>query len=165
MLRVLKKNCVFLLLAVMTIGSLSGCSTLRRKFIRKNKNEKEPELYLELRDYPEAPSQDIYHSHFSFVKGWLAEVVLQLEGGSNNKRIRYSIDKSIESLLIIKNYLKPESKQEMDALYGEFYDLKARIYDPYVLDFKRDSILKQAKRLKRKFAKQFSYNKIKHFLK
>ena len=160
---VLRKKVAMLIVAALFVGAFSGCSTMRRKFVRK-KAKQEPDLYLDLKDYPEAPTAGMYANYYAFVKGWLDEVTIQLEEGSNYKRIRYSMDKSIESLLIIKNYFRLEEQNKIDEIYDEFLDLKSRVDDVYTIDFRRQSIIKQAYKLRRKFAKQFNYKKVKNLL-
>lgn len=161
------KTCRFmalLLVVILASVNLSGCQTLRRKFIRKKDNVKEPELFLDLKDYPDAPTKDMFHQHYLYVKGWVDELVIQLETGSNHKRMRYSIDMAINSLDQIKSYLNSEGKGQLETLYLQFLELKKKVYDSYQVTSNGNRLAKKANKLKRSFAKQFSYDDISHLL-
>ena len=98
-------------LVFLMIFSLCGCHALRKKFVRKRKKDTPPPLYLELKEYPHKPTQDMYHQYWLFVRGWLEELLLSIEENANAKRQKKAIDEAVmnlEQIIYIKyleNYL------------------------------------------------------------
>ena len=80
-------------LALCLIASVSfasgGCVSLRKKFVRKTVHERDqgPELFLELKDYGAAPTEETLRMHFVYAKGWLRELEELVMFDGNRKQI------------------------------------------------------------------------------
>jgi hypothetical protein len=109
----------------------SGCVSFRKKFVRKSKADQGPELFLELKQYDDAPTETLFHSHFIYVKGWLEELAELVMYNGNKKRMRKSIDAAIDSFTQINAYLTDDGKERTRHLYTSMLALRKTIYDPF----------------------------------
>ncbi|MBD3264933.1 MAG: hypothetical protein GF375_07500, partial [Candidatus Omnitrophica bacterium] len=85
----------FLLILGITISVLTGCRTLREKFIRKKKIEKEEQVYVDFKDYPSRPTEEAYTDYYLFTRGWLDELNESLRSSISHKRNKRAINEAI----------------------------------------------------------------------
>jgi len=121
---------ICLLLALCVFGT-SGCVSFRKKFVRKSKTEESPELFLELKKYDDAPTEELFHSHYSYVKGWLEELAQMLRDNGNKKRMKKSIDAAIESFAQINAYMNEQGKARLKPLYDRMIAMREKLNDPF----------------------------------
>jgi len=119
---------------VCSLVCASGCVSFRKKFVRKGKTEQSPELFLDLKDYGSAPTEDLFHTHFIYAKGWLEELAELVMFNGNKKRIRKSIDAALESFGQIDSYLTDEGKYRIRSVYNEMQSIRVTVYNPFKLN-------------------------------
>jgi len=147
-----------LILVLLMILDFSGCQALRKKFVRKRRKEKPPPLYLELKDYPQVPTKDMYDQYHLYVRGWLDELMHTIEEESNAKRQKKSIDEAVMNFEQIMYFYNEEGKKAAEPLYKELVSLREEIHNPYfALSGNFSSTTRKISRLKRDFEKNFSY--------
>ena len=108
-----------------------GCHALRKKFVRKRKKDAAPPLYLELKDYPHVPTQDMYHQYWLFVRGWLDELKLSIEEDSNKKRQRKAADEALMNFEQIVYFFNDTGKGIVASLQQELVSIREKVHNPY----------------------------------
>ena len=155
----MRRWCILVLVFV-CIFDFSGCTGLRKKFIRKRHKETPPPLYLDLKDYPKVPTKDMYDEYFLFVRGWLDELSLSIEEHSSHKRQKKSIDEALKNLEQVMYYYNAVGKENIAPLHEEFIDLRDRVHDPYFFTSASVTYMKRKiYRMKRAFETGFTYEK------
>ena len=153
----MKKRIVLVLILSISV-LLCGCAGLRKKFVRKRQKETLPPLYLELKDYPQAPTKEMYDQYYLYVRGWLDELIQTIEEKANSKRQKKSIDEAIMNFEQITYFYNDEGKKTAEPLYKELVSLREEVHNPYFNSSVNSSlILKRISTLKRSFEKDFSY--------
>jgi hypothetical protein len=149
-----------LFLILVMVFDLGGCTALRRKFVRKRRKDLPPPLYLDLKEYPTTPTQDMYHQYWLFVRGWLEELSMSLEANSNAKRQRKAIDEAVINLEQIIYFYNEEGKQAIDPIYQELLAIRKDVHSPYFNSAMNTSIVrKRIAKAKRNFERDFTYDK------
>ena len=152
----MKKALIFLL--IMMVGSTSGCLALRKKFIRK-KNYKEDPAYISFKEYPTKPSREVYIDYYLYIRGWLEELEDALERGLGYTRQKRAINEAVmnfEQIMVFFN--TPEAKEKITPLYEELLRMKAEVEGGVSMsNLKRNSLLRDIDKFKRRFEKDFNY--------
>ncbi|MCK4912512.1 MAG: hypothetical protein KAS05_02175 [Candidatus Omnitrophica bacterium] len=144
---------------VMMIGATSGCHSLRKKFTRKKRKQKEVAVYVDFKDYPEKPSREAYINYYLFVRGWLDDLVEALKKGVSYKRQRRAINEALMNLEQIIAFYGPKGKDAVYPIYEELNNLREdMVRSPNMSESKRNSVIRKIERLKRKFEKDFNYS-------
>jgi len=147
-----------IILALLVILDFTGCHALRKKFVRKRRKDKPPPLYLELKDYPQAPTKDMYDQYCLYVRGWLDELMHTIEEKSNAKRQKKSIDEAVMNFEQIMYFYNEEGKKAAEPLHSKLLSLREEVHAPYfALSASSSSVIRRISRLKRDFEKNFSY--------
>ncbi len=149
---------LLIFLVVVMLSSTSGCSNIRKKFIRKKKHKKEAPVYVDFRDYPTKPSREAYVNYYLFVRGWLDDLIEALKKGISYKRQRRAINEAIMNLEQIIVFYDIEGKDAVYPIYEELQGFKEEITrSPNLSDGKRNSFIRKIEQLKRRFEKDFNY--------
>jgi hypothetical protein len=115
-------------LCVLFLAS-SGCTPLRKKFIRQKKQDGGGEQkfipVLDPVEYPEKvySAEEGYKYHYSLWKVWNKDFLQVLEGDGSEKRQRYLLGQSIEQLEKMRNLLTDEKKPVLTVLINELIDV------------------------------------------
>ncbi|MCM8823632.1 MAG: hypothetical protein NC822_03045 [Candidatus Omnitrophica bacterium] len=141
----------------------SGCYNLRKKFVRKKKIEKEPTVYLNLKDYPSTPTKEIYTDCYLFFIGWLDEFIKSADKEDNYKREKKALDNAGENLAEIIEMFNEEGKQAIKPLYEDFLVLKEKV-TPYKTSIDREVIIREAELIRKRFSKDFKYSKVSQWI-
>ncbi len=153
----MRKLLIFLLVAM--VSSTSGCHSLRKKFIRKKKYEKEAPVYVKFKDYPNKPSRGAYINYYLFVRGWLDDLTEALRKGVSYKRQRRAISEAIMNLEQIIAFYDTEGKDAVYPIYEELQGFReAMKKSPNMSEIRRNSLIRKIEKLKRKFEKDFNYS-------
>ena len=111
------------------VSSLSGCSTLRRKFTRKKKEDKEVSQkfipVLEPVDYPEkvySPLEE-YKKYYSLWRVWERDLLQSVRAEESTKRQRYLLAQTLEQLEEMANLLTPQKRAEFIAVVAQLREL------------------------------------------
>ncbi len=115
--------------------SLSGCTTLRKKFIRKKKKSKQSESFipvLEPIDYPVAihSSQERYAHHYSLWKVWQRDLIQTIERKESDKRQKYLMAQVLVQLDEMKKWISQEKQQELTKIINNFQRIESEWTKP-----------------------------------
>ncbi|MDD4202375.1 MAG: hypothetical protein PHQ52_02810 [Candidatus Omnitrophica bacterium] len=123
----MRKKIWMVLLLVLLIPGLSGCASLRDKFTRKKKKDKEelPKFYA-VREYDIKPSIELYTKHYIFWKNWNKEFLAQL--GKNVKKDRQCLEHMIMHLKDMKIMLKPPLDEELQEHIDTLQSIQPTVY-------------------------------------
>ena len=145
----MEKIIVFFLM--INILFINGCYTVRKKFVRESKYQKDTTVYVDFKDYPEALSRDAYLDYYLFIQGWLDELIQALARGGNRKKQKQAINEVIINFEQVRYFFNEEGKEKTSPLYGEFLEVREKIHDPYLDDTERGNLIRKVESTKREF--------------
>ena len=152
----MRKLLIFLLVVILSL--VSGCHSLRKKFIREKRHKKEALVYVNFKDYPAKPSRGAYINYYLFVRGWLDDLTEALRKGISNKRQRRAINEVIVNLEQIITFYDTEGKDTIYPLYEELQGFREALKkSPNMSELKRYFFIRKIERFKRRFEKDFNY--------
>jgi uncharacterized protein (UPF0147 family) len=102
-----------------TVGTLSGCEPLRKKFVRQKKKDKEAQELIpifEPLDYGAQmmSAEERYKHFYSMWKIWNGDLIKTIDESAADKIIKYNVEQSILQLLEMRKWLKEEKQVEID---------------------------------------------------
>ncbi len=142
-----------------------GCYAFRKKFVRTRKREAPPPLYLDLKEYPAAPTKAMYEDYYLYTRGWLTELTQSLEGIQNRKRQRKSIEQAVFNFEQIIACLNEEGRMHAESLRQAIYEIRDEVCDPYFSGKAYSGLLQKIRRFTRKFERDYTYEKALSWLK
>ena len=92
--------------------NISGCASLRDKFVRKKKKEATTAHYRSMVDYDIRPSLELYTKHYVYWRSWSKELLELL--GENAKKDKRSIREVIGNLEDMRNMLVDVKADELE---------------------------------------------------
>jgi len=114
MTKCLKRFSLLLLLAVLVLN-LSGCETLKKKFIRKQKGTKKVSPVLVPQDYKGIYANEVlYDNHFIYWRTWTEDLMNCLENESSNKRQVLAASRAVEDLERMQDLLNSPKKEALE---------------------------------------------------
>jgi hypothetical protein len=159
----MKKTIIFLL--ILSVLFTSGCYTLRRKFVRKKKYEKEEPAYVAFKEYPTKPSRQAYIDYYIFIKGWLDELSAELSDSFtmtkaySAKRAKRAINQAQMNLEQIISFFNAEGKQKIMPLYKDLLKIKEVVEkNPDMNNIERSNLLRKVESFRRGFEEDFKYS-------
>lgn len=159
----MRKNIIFLL--ILSVLFTSGCYTLRKKFIRKKKYEKEEPAYVAFKEYPTKPSRQAYVDYYIFTKGWLDELSGELSDSFNMtkiysiKRAKRAINEALMNMEQIISFFNEEGKKKIAPLHKELLEIKDSVEkNPNMNNIERSTLLQKVERFRRSFEEDFKYS-------
>ena len=135
------------------------------KFVRKRKKETPPPVYLNLKDYPDVPTQEMYEEYYLFIRGWLDEIARCMENNYGKKRRVKAANEALENLKQIISFLNEEGREKIWPIYSDLQKLKEKVGSPYISYSQQNQIIRQAESIKRRFEVDFTYDKAKQWFK
>ncbi|MBN3039996.1 MAG: hypothetical protein JW867_02605 [Candidatus Omnitrophica bacterium] len=160
----MKKISIFLILVM--VFSICGCNSLRKKFIRKKKNTKEPPVYIDFKDYPEKPTKEAYTDYYLFVRGWLDELIGALEQNDSFKRKKRAINEAVMNIEQIISFFSEEGREAAYPLYEEMTSIRTEIESrPNMSDINSNDVKRRSESVKRRFEKSFTYSDAEKWMK
>jgi hypothetical protein len=110
----LKRFGLLLVIAVLVLN-LSGCETLKKKFIRKPKAGKKTSPVLVPQDYRGIYSNSVlYDNHFIYWRTWTEDLMDCLENELSNKRQVLAANRALEDLERMRDLLKSPKKEAIE---------------------------------------------------
>ncbi len=114
-----------------------GCEPLRKKFMRKKKEEKESGILpvLEPVDYPAKKiysSLEQYQRHYSLWKVWDKELLQSIQEGSNVKAQKYNLSQLIEQIEEMQKWVVAEKQKQLASLINELHGVQLSFNQPSV---------------------------------
>ncbi|UCD15973.1 MAG: hypothetical protein JSV34_02675 [Candidatus Omnitrophota bacterium] len=145
------------LLLVMAIFCC-GCHSLRKKFVRKKKYQKEAPVYVDFKEYSNELTPQAYRDYHLFVRGWIDELMQALRRGMSFKRQRRAIDEVIMNIEQMMAFYNQEGKDKIYPLYEDFLSVKEDVEkSPNMSDIKKSALIRRLAHFKRKFESEFNY--------
>lgn len=115
------KNIALILFIGIVAANLSGCETLKKKFIRK-KSSKKVSPVLVPQDYRGIyPNDVLYNNHFNYWRAWTEDLINCLDTKASNKRERLAAARAVEDLQRMQDLLTGNKKEELTK-YIKFYE-------------------------------------------
>ena len=156
----MKRWSVFMIMIIL-ITSLTGCEAVQRKFTRKKTVVKTPHFY-QLKKYTKKPSPVLYKQHYSYWASWQEDMMQFL--GQNHKRDKRSIEEAIGHLRDMQNILVPSKAEEMQPHIEKMEAAKDIILKGDLSFADKDYVRSIIEREDRAIRREFSYSKVKDFL-
>ncbi|TRZ96409.1 hypothetical protein D4R78_00235 [bacterium] len=157
-----------LVICLVFIFTLIGCEAFVRKFTRKTKKDKLPreEMVLVPQEYkgPQLSKEEQYRQYYIYWRSWTDELINYLDKKASHKKQIDCAEEVIKNLVNIRALLTDEKQNRIDSYIKQFSALR----DAILKDIYGNSVnlnRQSAERIKRKFLREFSYNKIKGYLK
>ncbi len=141
---------------ILCLFSTSGCQSLRKKFTRKRKREKETPVYVDFKEYSEVPSREAYLDYYLFVRGWLDEAIEALQKGTSFKRFKRSMDEAVMNLEQIIAFLNRDGKEYIYPMYEELTSVRQEV-TANMSKNRRSVYVRRLESLKREFEREFNY--------
>lgn len=119
------KLCLKGIASILFIGivaaNLSGCETLKKKFIRKQTSKKVSPVLVP-QDYRGTYSNDVlYGNHFNYWRTWTEDLINCLDTKASNKREKLAAARAVEDLERMQDLLTGDKKAELTE-YIKFYE-------------------------------------------
>ena len=141
--------------------SLGGCSTLRRKFVRKKKEDKAVSQkfvpVLEPIDYPDNVYSplDKYQKYYSLWRVWERDLLQAVKAKESDKRQKYLLVQTIEQLEGMAGLLTEAKKVEFLPVVEDLREV-GDVYDKPAFMRNTFSIQKKIERNSRKVRNDFA---------
>ena len=164
-----KKNSliIFICLGAMIFSSI-GCEPLRKKFVRKKKEEKESGIVPVLEPIDYAPKKiysllEQYQRHYSLWKVWDRELIQAIQEGKTVKAQEYNLAQLIEQIEEMKKWMIEEKQKELTPLIDELHAIQRDLSQPSVThsDF---TMTKTLERNSKTIRHDFNPKSMEHFL-
>lgn len=156
---------IFLCLIVASVFFTCGCQSLRQKFIRKKKYEREAPVYLGLKEYPNKLTREAYIDYNLFIRGWLDELIDTLSTGINVKKEKRAINEAVMNVEQLIYFFNDEGKEAIYPIYEELLAIQKEIIrSPNMSSVKINSLIRRVENVKRRFESNFSYSDIEKWI-
>lgn len=132
-------------LCVLT-AAVSGCASLRKKFVRKKKEKTGEQAFIPVLDpidYP-APSvspEERYRYHYSLLKVWHRDLIQNIDGRGSDKNQKYLVGRIIAQLEEMKKWVTEAGQTELTGCIGEWNAFSAMYARPAAM--RRSSSMKK----------------------
>lgn len=121
------KNIALILFIGIVAVNLSGCETLKKKFIRK-KSSKKVSPVLVPQDYRGIyPNDILYSNHFNYWRTWTEDLINCLDTKASNKREKLAAARAVEDLERMQDLLTGDKKDELTKYITFYEDVQRRV--------------------------------------
>jgi len=114
-----------------SLVSLSGCESVRRKFVRKSKAERDnpEEVIYAPQEYPVQvmSSEQLYRQYYTFWRGWHQDLMDVLSTGENHKKQVECVTEIVNNLNRMKNLLVAEAQPKLNGYIEQIIPMKDEI--------------------------------------
>ncbi len=163
-----KRKTIILIIGCWLLVGLTGCDAFVRKFTRKPKKENLPqeEMVVAPVEYqaPVMTNQDLYRQYFLYWKSWQDELIDALMPKANRKKQIDCAEQAVSNLEQLRLLLDEARQKKLDIQINQLKYLKDSITKDIYGD-KFSSARATAEQAKRNILRDFSYQKIKDYLK
>ena len=157
-----KYSCLVGLIIIFAVMNMSGCASLRKKFIRKKEEKEGLPTYHRVKEYKASPSIELYTDHYIYWRSWHREIIELL--GKNAKKDERCIREMIGNLEDMRAMLTDEKGDELEEhikiLRGIEKDIKKRNLTLATKTHTRRVLEKQLKLIRIRF----TYTKMEPFI-
>jgi hypothetical protein len=117
---------------------LSGCETLRKKFVRQKKKDREGQELIPIFEPVDYASQMIspeeqYKRFYSMWKIWNGDLIKTIDGEEPDSLIKYNVDQSIVQLTEMRKWLNEDKKIELDKTIKVLQSVQKDMEAPAVM--------------------------------
>jgi hypothetical protein len=148
-----------LVIFLVTALSLTGCASLKEKFIPKKKEEETTMRYQVVRTYDVHPSLELYTKRYIFWKNWQREL-LEVLRDDNQKKVRVAAEQAVSNLYDMKRMLVDEKGDELQLVIDDMVKVEDTIRAQKVTQGNRTRLRKQIEQVGRQVKRNFSYTKV-----
>ena len=160
-MKVMKK--IVLIFLILDMALLSGCYTLRKKFIRK-KESKQPTVYVDFKQYQAPHAQEAYQDYYLFVQGWLDELIKALAYTENRKKQKQAITEALFNMEQLFYFFTQQGQEHLSPIYEELTAIKTKIYSTQLHEADKQYTLKKIEFLKREFQREFKWENVSQWI-
>lgn len=157
------------ILTIFSLICLSGCETLKKKFIRKHKGEPEEEkgVVFEPQEYPSQQFSNIelYQNNYLLWKSWKQELSDSLQEGVNRKKQIENAKEMVVNLEAMKSLLQEDKQKALGLLIQNAQNINDKIADVNLNSTDLTRLKQDLETLEKNVRKDFSYKKVKDFIK
>lgn len=150
--------------------SLSGCADLERlkdQLLIKRKKDTEEETkitrYVPVQTYDVHPSIELYTKRYIFWKNWHREVLAVLRD-ENQKKARVAIEQEVGNLRDMERMLVDEKGERLGEIVDEMSQIEEQIKKEKVTTGNEVRIRKKLESLGKEIKRDYSYNKMRGFI-
>ena len=142
---------------------ICGCETLRKKFIRKPKNERKmEEPVLSPQKYnPEFEKDVLYRNYFVYWRSWQDELIAALDADLSHKKQIDCVYQAVMNLEKVRAFLNEDKQKELDVYIEELKALQEKIIKGNLAGAKTVMLKNKLKINKRNILRNFIYSKVK----
>jgi len=146
---------------ILAVFLSSGCYSFRKKFVRTKKETKEPQVYVDFKEYPQKPSRERYSEYYLFIRGWLDDLTTALNREGSFKRQKRAINEAIMNVEQIMSFFTTEGQQVLYPIYDEMRQFREElIKNPSMSELRRNSYIKKIEQIKRSFEADFNFSSV-----
>lgn len=159
----LKFKVVLLTFLACMLFSLYGCETLRKKFVRKPKREREAEEpVLMPEEYnPEFHKDVLYRNYLVYWRSWQDELIEALDVNLSHKKQIETVQQAVVNLEKLRTFLKPQKQEILDKYLEELKDLRDKIKRGNLAGARLEIIKHRVRINRRNILHNFMYSKVK----
>ena len=159
------RKVVFRVIAVfLCVFVITGCAEFKEKFMRKSKEEKvKTQKYYAVKKYDIHPSLELYTKRYTFWKSWHREILDVLAGDSNKKK-NVAMEQATSNLFDMQRMLVDEKAEKMQPYLDKMVKLSKRIRIETLTQGNEVRIRHQLETMETEIKRNFSYNKMKNFI-
>ncbi len=162
----IKRLSCLLLIIVHLIASAGCTGELRRKFVRKKKEEKPTPIFKPVPYESEFTPRQRYANHYVFWKNAEAEVIKILnQKDINNKKLKFHTSYALVEIKQMQKLLPLEQRLELELYIDDLNVLAEKLQDLHYVLSHRHTLVKKLKHHYREVSRNFSYSKMKTHLK
>ncbi len=159
----MKKNINVLVMFLIVFVTLSGCAQMKDKFVPKPKEETTARRFNVVREYNVHPDLELYTKRYVFWKSWHKELLSVLMD-SNHKKTVVAAEQELSNLFSMYRMLQDEKGDQLMVLIDEFEGIEKKIKRERITQGNVVRIRRRLETIGRQVRKDFSYNKIRGFL-
>lgn len=162
----IKKLMSVTLLLIFAISCVGCSGVLRKKFVRKKKDEVKHGPVLQPYDYAkEFTNRQSYANHFAFWKNSESEVIASLKSKKSQKRIVTYATYSFSEIKKLHELLIEEKQKELMPYVKEMEGFLSNIKTPNYVNSQRRMLIKNLKKHYYSVERQFKYFTMQRYVK
>lgn len=159
-----KMTCYVLIFTYLFL--MTGCSgQMRRKFIRKKKEEKTSPVFTPEDYSAEFTLRQRYINHYTFWKNAETEIINILgQEVINNKKLKFHTNYALVEIKELHNILPDYKQWQIETYVNELTELAEKLYNSSYVRSHKHTLVTKLKRHYKEVSRNFSYSKVKEHL-
>jgi len=158
-----KKIALLLSLGIIVI-SLTGCETLKKKFIRKQSKKKVTPVLVP-QDYRGIyPNDVLYSNHFNYWRTWTEDLIDCIDTKGSNKREVLAASRAIEDLQRMQELLTGPKKDELTKYIRSYENIQRKVELGQPSEIDASKIRSDLESSRRVIMRKFEPKEVKSFI-